>query len=532
MGLKRILLLCCFSCIVALGVGQNSIEPSPSIIIDPIEGKLLDLSNLCLQKNPTILRQQLTIKQFTTNKQIATSTFDYQLNANLAFNRDALNLFEPDPRNAFVNQRINTNTLTLSSGVQRTFRTGFSAAAMLDYSRIGDNFPINRFNEEVGAHVSDNFTSLRFLVRQPLMRGKGRQIATANEKAAQIDIESQEYNLNFITSGELLNVVQSYWQYLSHHKQLEIYRENEGRIRQVLAVTKDLVNAEKKPAGDLVQVKADLTNKERQRLLAEQQLYNSRQNLGRFIGLNEQESEQIKTPKDPFPRIEDTQYHADLAVQRYLDLAHQHRADLKALVKSRDALEVLLSLAENNKKPQLDLTGFLTYGGADAGNSPHRFLSPFVNREGRNVQVGLGLNFLFPINNNFAEANLLNSKVAISDRQVILNNQIRNIELNVSIAFNNLQNAILALEKSAQSFRYYEEVFKNEQVKFQNGLTTLLNLILFQERLTFAQLDYIQSQQQVAQSIANLRYETGTLLPATKEPSALQDTAIFYQLPE
>lgn len=42
---------------------------------------------------------------------------------------------------------------------------------------------------------------------------------------------------------------------------------------------------------------------------------------------------------------------------------------------------------------------------------------------------------------------------------------------------------------------FYKEAFRNEQEKFQTGLTTLLNVILFQERLTSSELDYLQAQQ-------------------------------------
>ncbi|MEO0581446.1 MAG: TolC family protein, partial [Bacteroidota bacterium] len=70
-----------------------------------------------------------------------------------------------------------------------------------------------------------------------------------------------------------------------------------------------------------------------------------------------------------------------------------------------------------------------------------------------------------------------------------------------------------------------------EQIKFQNGLTTLLNLILFQERLTFSQLDYLNAQQEFALAIVNLRNETGTLIKVGDE-SSWTDLQTFYTLPE
>jgi len=181
----------------------------------------------------------------------------------------------------------------------------------------------------------------------------------------------------------------------------------------------------------------------------------------------------------------------------------------------------------------LDITAFVTYGGTGTGNSLTRIFSALGQQEGRNYQAGIGLSYVFPVNNNAAEAALLSNQLQYADREIQIKNQIRNIELNVSIAYNNFLNSIEALKKSKQSLVYSEEVFQNEQFKFQTGLTTLLNLILFQERLTFAQLDYIQNQQQFAIAIANLRYETGTLF--THEQGTSQNTPvdleIFYSLP-
>ena len=71
--------------------------------------------------------------------------------------------------------------------------------------------------------------------------------------------------------------------------------------------------------------------------------------------------------------------------------------------------------------------------------------------------------------------------------------------------------------------------YNNEQIKFKNGLTILLNLIQFQERLTFAELEYLSAKQQFAIAIINLRYETGTLLVGQGTSSI--NKSLFYTIP-
>lgn len=505
-------------------MGQQAAEAIPC--------NLLLLSELTLSKNPTIQRQKLQIDRAKASLQSASSVFDYRLNSGLSYDRNRYNLFELDPRFALADSRLNTNNYAFGGGLQRTFRSGLTANAGLEYTRIADNLPLNSFNEEVGPFLSDNFTTTTFSLNQPLMRGSGRKFATANERAAGVEVEGNVMNMVFVASGELLSTISGYWQYLYAHKSVAIFEENEQRVARVLDVTQDLVEAEKKPAGDLLQIQADLADKERQTLVSQQQRYSARQNLGRYIGLDEAESESLGIPLNAFPTLEQSKYAADISLKKLIELAHANRADLKALVKTRDALEITLDLARNNMKPQLDLGGFVSYGGTDVGNGLNRLITPLGQDQGRNVQFGFSLNYLFPLNNNLAQAGFVSNQVAVSDQQVILDNQIRNIELNVSIALNNLHNSVLTLEKAGQALAFYQEVFNNEQLKFQNGLTTLLNLILFQERLTFAQLDYLQGQQQFAQAILSLRYETGTLLPPTSTLTVPGDLRIFYELPD
>ena len=213
---------------------------------------------------------------------------------------------------------------------------------------------------------------------------------------------------------------------------------------------------------------------------------------------------------------------------KYLKIAQNNRKDILASKKVEEGLELQFSLAQNNKKPQLNLTGFISYGGMNMGNGLDRILATFSRNEGRNIGYGLRLNLSFPINNNLAKGSYIQNKIALKDQQIANENLQRNIYLNVSIALNTLENSVQVLEKAKESLNFYQKVYNNEQIKFKNGLTILLNLIQFQERLTFAELEYLQAHQQFASAIINLRYETGTLLANKKGISK----HLFYTIPK
>jgi outer membrane protein TolC len=485
-----------------------------------------------LSNSPTVQRQQIQNRIAETAQQTARSQFDYILFSDLNASRSGYNLLTPDPRRAIVGSDIQTNDLTLSTNLQRSFRSGIRANVGMNYQRVADSYPLTLFNEEVGPFFANNAVSTSFSIVQPLFRGRGREIVTANETIAEKGWQSQQDNAAFITSSQLLNTVSSYWQYLAATESLAAYQQNEARIRNMLEVTEQLVAADKKPSGDLTQIRADLRDKERQTVLAQQFLFAARQNLGRSLGLTTIASENIGPPESPFPNVEEQTEIPPLSA--LLETARQQRTDLKALRIMLEQQQTQLKLAKNNLKPQLDLRLFGNYGGSAMGNGADRFFRALTNNEGRQVQLGAGLSFQFPLNNNLAEANLLQTQLQINDQQVLLGDQIRQIELNVSISYNNYINSVQAVNKARQSLENYRTVFANEQYKFQQGLTTLLNLILMQERLTFSELDYIQARQQYAIALAQVRFETGALFNSRNLGVSDQiiDTSLFYSLPD
>jgi len=319
-----------------------------------------------------------------------------------------------------------------------------------------------------------------------------------------------------------------YWQYVSAYESLQIFEANESRIRNVLEITQELVKADRRPEGDLLQIQADLADQERQTTTARQNFYNSKINLGRVVGISEGESKRIGDPLDRFPSTND----GNVRVEDMITLARKNRTDISAVALIQEGLDLQRKAAKNSRLPQLDLTGFFTYRGEASDGGVEQFFGALGNRPGRNQIAGFSLNFSIPVNNNRAKADFALSEIAVQDQQISYDNLVRNIDLNVSVALNNLENTAKIVKKAKESLDFSQQVFENEQIRFQNGLTTILSLILFQDRLTFAHLEYLSAEQQYAIALLNLRFETGTLL-ANDENSIARplQKETFYTIP-
>lgn len=495
-----------------------------------ISSNLIDISNVAFNKNPSIKQSVNTIRDAEANLQIQTSVFDYILLSELSYQRSFNNLLDPDPRNQFIDKYFKTNTFDFNSGLQKKFRGGQRAELGANYNFNSNNFPFDNFNQSVNPYFGNHSGTLSLSITQPLLKGRGRLVTTIPEKISELYIETAKNNFEFSNSYEILQISLAYWNYYTAFKSLEIYRQNENRARSVLEMTKELVKADKKPAGELVQISADLANQERLTVLAEQDFYNTKLNLGRTIGLSQKESENLDDPTNEFPAVSSSGYSELLNEDSLLEIAIDNRGDVKGNSNVYTALEKQLILSGDNLKPQLDLTGFIFNGSSDQGNGFSKPFSSFFNNNGQNIGVGARLTFSFPLNNNLAKGNLAKSEIALDNQQIANDNLIRNIKINISIAIGNFQNSVLVLEKAKTSLENYRQAFENEQIRFQTGLTTLLNVILFQERLTNAELQYLQASQQFANSIVILRHETGTLIAQENQGFTINKDR-FYTIP-
>jgi len=496
-----------------------------------IKCDLIEVSSIAFNKSPTLKIANYSITNAEANFQVQKSIFDFNLNSEITYKNDKYNLFDADSRNKFVDKTLKSNSFGVSTSLGKTLRSGQIVDLSLKYNYNNSNYPYNNFNEFVGPFYGNHLSTINLQLTQPLLRGRGAKITTALEKASVFYINKSKYDYEFTNSYEIEQIGIAYWNYYTSYKSLAIYIQNENRVREVLNMTIELVKADKKPESDLAQVNADLSNQERQTATAKQDLYNARLNLGRVIGLIDEDSQRLDIPVNDFPTILESGYDGTINKNALIKIAKDNRGDIKANGEEYKAIELQYLVATNNLKPQLNLSAFAFYGSASVGNGVDKSWASITNNQGQDVGGGAKLTFSFALNNNLAKGNYSLSKIALQNQSTINENTNRNIELNIDIAVNNLINSVLILEKSKEAFGFCQNAYDNEQIKFQAGLTTLLNLMIFQEKLTSSELQNLNAQQQFSNAIIALRHETGTLI--SKEDLGFKVTQnAFYTIPK
>jgi outer membrane protein TolC len=269
-----------------------------------IKANLLEIASSALAKNPTIVRSEYAVRNAESNLQIQRSVFDLNSFSELLVQTNQYVLPGVDPRTALVeNSLLKSNTLNLSAGVRKRLRTGQFTDVSMNYGFSNNNYPMNAYNQPINTYLGNNAGTLNLSLTQPLLRGRGRSIATALERSYTLYVDNAKSNNEFANSYELWQVATAYWGYTAAYKNLDIYKQSENRLRNVLSVTEELIKGDKKPAGDLVQIRADLASQERLTLMAEQDLYAAKVYLGKVVGFSTEESLLLDIPQNDFPSI-------------------------------------------------------------------------------------------------------------------------------------------------------------------------------------------------------------------------------------
>ena len=357
---------------------------------------LLEALRLTLDRDPNIALVEARLESSLGALSVTRGVFDPVLSATIA--------------------QSESNTPTDVSTVSES--ASLSQSVSLDQRlRTGQTLtPSIELSSDDGAGPADNTATVSFTLRQPLLRDRGRAVVTAGERAAELELEASRLDLEHVVAQRLAVVVDRYWRARAAVLDLEVLRTTETRSRELLETTRRLVAADITPAAETVQLEADLTSREVDRIASERALFDARQDLGLEIGLDAGEILALAIPTDPFPTVElEDVPPADSALA--LREAMRRRADLAAERQRLAAAETRRQAAANALKPRLDLLFTPSYSGVTEGGGAGELYAPlFDNVPGLSTSISLSLSW--PTFNRRAEG--LQAQAESNVRQSVL----------------------------------------------------------------------------------------------------------------
>lgn len=476
---------------------------------------LLDAVRLTLTKNPDIQLQEKQVEFSQGALQQATGQFDRAVRLTAGRTTDNSPLNQND-RNSFAAQgfalsQLRTDTTTYNLALDQPLRNGVVLSPSVSATRTEGS------NSDIFNLPPQNRGVVSFSIRVPLWRGSGES-AAAFENAANLDWEASKQDLRFSVAQSVLGTVSAYWNLLAARKNLDIALEAEASIRQLVAETRKLIEADELPAADLNLIRANLLDKTAARIAAEQALLDARQKLGQAMGLPYPQITTLE-PADGFPSLA-TELPA-LENERLIELAMKRRADLTAARLRQDSAKILASAAQNNLRPQLDLNFGLGYAGLAEGSSAANLASALGQHRG-GANIGASISYQWPFDNNVARGRFLQQSALYDQGTIRIRELARVISINVETTLAGLARSARQLGESEQSVELYRITVENEKTKHRLGNATLIDVLSVNDRLLNARLGNISFRLNYLTAIARLNFETGMLLAEDKSGQSIR----------
>ncbi len=231
--------------------------------------------------------------------------------------------------------------------------------------------------------------------------------------------------------------------------------------------------------------------------------------MGVAVGADD---ETLPRARDAFPAAPDPAAVDEPRIAALAAASLRQRKDVAAALRRAEAAEVLVRGAQLNLKPRLDVTGGSWYTGNDEAvvtNALKRWVGP---------SYSIGIELEKPFGNNTLRGALVEAQAGGASSQIVSADLRRQVRLSVVRTSRSLAEAIERVRQAQNAVQFYQQTIDAEIQRFQLGEVTLIDTITTEAQQADAQRALVAAQADLAQLIAELRYQTGTLVSDASAP--------------
>lgn len=413
----------------------------------------------------------------------------------------------------------------------KLFRNGIAVAPFFDLRMEQSNFR-GKPNEEAfgGKGLNDLWTlktGVSFIF--PLLRGRGADAVAAFERAAAVDQQAGALDLDHERSLSVLTTAQAYWEVRAAQESLAAIDRSVERYGVLIKATEALVTGGERPKIELVRAQAGQARSRAAQQDARRRLSDAQAALTTAIGVaTPGDPATLPLARDPFPQAPPA-----AALQPWLGAGEVggERRDVQAAIRREESATILERGALTETRSRLDFTASTYYtslgevGKVETDKTPDG--TPVFTEFGFSDVVDrwvgpsftLSMNYEKPLGNNAARGRLTSREAERRQQQILVGDLRRQVRLGVTRTAQALLQALGRLEQALNAAKYYDETVKSEFQLFRAGESTLIDSILTEQQQTEAELAVVAARQEVANQLAQLRFETGTLVSAGAAPA-------------
>ncbi len=476
-----------------------------------------------LERNLDIQMERLNVDSRKLDIDQTRTRFEPKVSSSLSTNENkspVSNTNEGDPGSTITN-----NSSSLNSEVTKSEWWGFGWSLSAD-NFLRDSSSKNSLGESYSSSLNLGF-------RQELLKGFSldkevmlydRYVAIANSTSAQVDLENRMISI-------LEGTENAYWELVLAREQLEVNQASLDLALKFLEQNKTKVQVGTLPPIDLVTAEAQVANREREIVTAENNVQSAEDALKKMMNLPvERWSDQI-IPSD---RIQIDSL--TTSFEQDLETAFAHRPEM---LKDQQALRTAmleLKLKDNDLLPTLSFSGNYGFNGSSqpqaitapeidpatglptgdatilgfSDTSLRDSLSDLLMRDKPGWSASLQMTW-YPFNK---AAKVSRAKADVALRQQQLRHEQTRITIveEVRSAVRQIQANLKGIQASEKSVKFSRENLKATEQKFQNGLTTNYEVAEKQKDLVQDETNLIQTKINYVKSVTNYYRALGKLL--------------------
>ncbi len=394
--------------------------------------------------------------------------------------------------------------LISSMGVSRLLPTGanLSFEASIDRTITNTLFLADNpfYETRVGLHL-----------RQPLLRGFGRDVTEAGVRYARDSRDFADMAFRSRTEDLVRRVEASYWFLVNVRGDLESRRQSVAVAEELLRINRARLDAGAGTRVEVSQAEAGMAARHVEQLRSENALRIGEENLlGLLLPRNPDAPSggptQIEPSDDPYRDLpplpaEDV----ESAVQEAL-LA---RSDVRSLRVFVDQAEASVVTAKSEAQVRLDLTASVAYSGMD-GTLGESYGESLLTREFPTWSVGLVLEV--PLGNRAARARLLRATLQRARAEAQVRARESDIAVQVRNSRRDLESAREQIDAAVRSRELAEEQLRAEKERLRNDKSTTFEVLRLESDLSDARRSELRSLADYRTAIARYDFEVGRIL--------------------
>src|SRR5262245_22083407 len=502
------------------GTGNTSAQLAALVRLDPETATELELLDaLCASSTQVDPSQGLRRDLITIRQRVVTDTIDRlgqgvndANNAETFLTKFATNLGVAPDQEFFRNQAFNAS-------LARLFRNGLSFSPFFNGTGNVSNFLDKPFNSDCeagpcGGKGQFPLYTLKMGVNAflPLARGLGAAATAAGERSALINEQAARLDVQHQAAVSALGTINAYWGLRAAQDNIDIATRSVELQGRVLQLTRQTIAAGNLPAVELARVQASEARSQTALRDTQVAFQQARVALAVAMGIAVgSEEATLPRARDPFPAAPDATSVSDAGLPQLVTEGLAQRRDVTAALRRAEASQVLERAAQSNLKPILDLNGDVHYTGLDE----KVITNAFKRWVGPSYVVGLKLEK--PFGNNTQEGLLVEAQASSQSSEISSADLRRQVRLDVVRTGRSLVEAIERLRLAQESVNFFQQTMDAEIARYQIGEVTLIDTIQTEQQASDARRSLVAAQQDLAQLIAELRFETGTLV---QDPTA------------